>query len=511
LNQRASTAPYRRESINIQGDENPGKAIGFDGDGVLGAIAVGPALNVKSFGAKGDGTTNDAPAINAAIAAAAACPGAPADSGTIVQIPEGTFKITSPIILKNGITLRGCGNLVTVIKNYGDGDAIRAVAPEASYITIQDLQVFDGLGIASRTAGHAIHMDGTAESTGFTIERVYLLGHINGLNAKIVGYSALRDMRVASAKEIGLCVTGLNTVNLTLENVGVLNSGTVGYYLADINFCVISACFSDANASHGFHLFRGTTITFNSVSSEGNHGNAFHVDATQVLTFNSCSVAKIETDDGFVLDNARYVTIISPSIATITGVGIKGVNTYSCVSILSPRISGAVGGAYSDPLGVFSLFGADGTTFCADGAVRITPTGINSNVVITANGTGDILFNPTNIVGQNVGIGTLTPGKRLSIESGDAAYLQSIYNFAPTSSSFGLLIDAGTDASDGPLFVRSKDSVPLLRVRGDGLVTAGTESMEVSTVGKGFILKSPDGTRYLIKVANGGALSTTVA
>ena len=38
-------------------------------------------------------------------------------------------------------------------------------------------------------------------------------------------------------------------------------------------------------------------------------------------------------------------------------------------------------------------------------------------------------------------------------------------------------------------------------------VTAG--DVEVDTVGKGFILKSPDGTRYRIAVANGGALSTS--
>ncbi len=36
-------------------------------------------------------------------------------------------------------------------------------------------------------------------------------------------------------------------------------------------------------------------------------------------------------------------------------------------------------------------------------------------------------------------------------------------------------------------------------------------SIEVMNIGAGFILKSPDGTRYRITVANGGALSTTAA
>jgi len=57
---------------------------------------------------------------------------------------------------------------------------------------------------------------------------------------------------------------------------------------------------------------------------------------------------------------------------------------------------------------------------------------------------------------------------------------------------------------------------------GDILVVKGTSgstvatispagSIEVSTVGQGFVLKSPDGTRYRIAVANGGALSATPA
>jgi len=41
LNQRSATAPYHRETVELQGDEHPGKAIGFDTNGVLGAIDAG--------------------------------------------------------------------------------------------------------------------------------------------------------------------------------------------------------------------------------------------------------------------------------------------------------------------------------------------------------------------------------------------------------------------------------------------------------------------------------------
>jgi polygalacturonase len=60
------------------------------------ALARAATLSVKSFGAKGDGHTNDAAAINAAIAAGAA--------GDTVEFPAGTYVSTS-IHLRSSITL----------------------------------------------------------------------------------------------------------------------------------------------------------------------------------------------------------------------------------------------------------------------------------------------------------------------------------------------------------------------------------------------------------------------
>ena len=66
----------------------------------LKAIQAGGFLNVKDYGAKGDGTSNDTNAINLAIATALA--------GRIVYFPTGTYLITSEIdITANYITLMG--------------------------------------------------------------------------------------------------------------------------------------------------------------------------------------------------------------------------------------------------------------------------------------------------------------------------------------------------------------------------------------------------------------------
>src|SRR6202789_3774527 len=63
------------------------------------AMAAGKVCNVKSYGAKGDGTTKDTAAIQKAIDACAAGKG----GGTVV-VPAGTYLI-APIQLKSNIIL----------------------------------------------------------------------------------------------------------------------------------------------------------------------------------------------------------------------------------------------------------------------------------------------------------------------------------------------------------------------------------------------------------------------
>ena len=57
-------------------------------------------LSVRSFGAVGDGTANDQPAVAAAITALNGDPG-------VVYFPPGTYRIGSPISVPSGVVLRG--------------------------------------------------------------------------------------------------------------------------------------------------------------------------------------------------------------------------------------------------------------------------------------------------------------------------------------------------------------------------------------------------------------------
>ena len=68
-------------------------------------------LNVRSFGARGDGTTDDTAALQAAVKAANAGP-----TGGVILLPAGTYVLNRPLtVLRGGVVLRGEGQGRTVI------------------------------------------------------------------------------------------------------------------------------------------------------------------------------------------------------------------------------------------------------------------------------------------------------------------------------------------------------------------------------------------------------------
>lgn len=64
----------------------------------------GTGLNIKTFGAKGDGQSDDTAALRATITAAAK------SGGGRVIIPPGIFKVSSPIDLPSGVVIDGSGS-----------------------------------------------------------------------------------------------------------------------------------------------------------------------------------------------------------------------------------------------------------------------------------------------------------------------------------------------------------------------------------------------------------------
>jgi hypothetical protein len=133
----------------------------------------GQFFNVKSFNAKGDSTTNDVVAIQAAIDAAVAA------GGGTVFLPGATYKVNTAIQLKVGVRLLGVGS-----------------SPGAGAITTI-------LGTAGQ---NVIELPTTGSNVGFGVENLILSGGLNGIYvpANAAGYTTyvkLRDLHIVSPSQ----------------------------------------------------------------------------------------------------------------------------------------------------------------------------------------------------------------------------------------------------------------------------------------------------------------------
>ena len=192
---------------------------------LLGGFVPSHALNVKEFGAKGDGTTNDAAAIQAALDAVPT--GAPI--GGVVFFPAGTYLIGSTLLVGDNTTLIGPGKSdIVTIKGNNLPTALlagkNAAATRRFNIHLRDLQ-FDntseatagGIGVDFHnvTEGSLNHVRITRVETGFRCggAAAYYTLILNTTSSKTVtGYAlnaTCNDTRIIASR-VELATTGIH-------------------------------------------------------------------------------------------------------------------------------------------------------------------------------------------------------------------------------------------------------------------------------------------------------------
>lgn len=200
-------------------------------------------VSVKDFGAVGDGVTDDTAAIQAAIDSL---------SGGTVNFPQGTYVISSPILLKRGIRLLGSGPFDTIsqasakifLKSGSNcamlktPAAVSGVGSATHYMALENL-LFDGnkTGQTVETAGGAIQFYGAW--VGSWIRQVFIYNTLgpafvtqSGSDFEIdvlwiqgcqtaTGYAFDSNADISGGTRSGL----LNVLELYVENVSNKTGG----------------------------------------------------------------------------------------------------------------------------------------------------------------------------------------------------------------------------------------------------------------------------------------------
>lgn len=229
----------------------------LDGKVTKGDIVV----NVKDYGAVGDGVTDDTAAFFSAVAIVA--------SGGTVFVPEGTYPVTSFPAMPNGSYICGAGSGVSQILQIGWSDA--------SFISWAGS--LSGATVCTLTANHSAGTSTfTVDSTSnLEVEKVYILGTTTGFSSldptmykgelvrvksinsatSFTVYGNSRDFYSTAAGSKILPIsfrTGVGLKNITIKNSnpGVNKKGLVQFYAC--NNVVVSDVVFEGIDLHGLQL-----------------------------------------------------------------------------------------------------------------------------------------------------------------------------------------------------------------------------------------------------------------
>ena len=317
-------------------------------------------VNVAAYGALGNGTHDDAAAINAAIAACVAA------GGGVVSFPAGNFIVGSTIVLQTHVRLEGAGRGITVLKGLAG----------TTMDLVQTLN-FAGL-VGTNTAGGPYQ---------FGMANMSLNGNsrAGGRCASFYGYAyILDDVEFFGAAGDGFysewCTSGLvpvtaggNSMEAQINRTSYFSNGGNGITFRGPHDTILTNCFSFLNTGIGALFQQSATYIGACVI------NTFHSYGNQqvgVQTNTSLYVSGLQSENNratggiFVQSPAGQLNGSNIIVFENTGFGIRFDGNSSSVA---------------------AIFSYANST---DGVAVIGLNNILSDISSTNNGNDGLIINP---------------------------------------------------------------------------------------------------------------------
>lgn len=254
-----------------------------------GAVTGVDWLNVKAYGATGNGTTDDTTAIRNALAA---CPG-----GGTVYLPVGIYATSGALTIPPGVTLRGSHGAhldptdafnTTSIKplaSFSDTVCVQFLGQaQAGYSDVSCEQKLVDLTLdGSRLSGSTIDgMSATGLVHGVQMDNVCVRSFPNhGLATTVVSNLGPYSWRMTrcifeSCGGIGLSLN--NMTDCTFIDVESFNNGGNGWFIGGYSDSIFQNCRAEWNAFDGFNI-QCNGLLMIGCTTDSNNQNGVHLQS----------------------------------------------------------------------------------------------------------------------------------------------------------------------------------------------------------------------------------------
>jgi len=321
-------------------------------------------VNVKAFGAVGDGVTDDTTAIQAAITALPA-------TGGILYFPPGTYLVNSGLPLTglvSGTKVCGAGRNASIIKNGGTGN-IWSIPTATSKVTFESITLQSGA-----TSGHIFAPAGSIQT-------------FNAIDVQAVQNNPAKsiwahvDAGYTDSMWLGCILTHNGATSVPAFD---FTAATVSRY----NSNTWQRCQVNCEAASATWFFDFAT----SAAADYNYDNCFR-DITCEIT--NGGVARVLTGNGFIFDNVNiYDLTTTTKDLFVIGAGAGALTSRNTLFQRVGRRGGTLGGGLSD-IALITGGKANRTTFilCNTGSASGFTVDLTSNTMCTAVDCGNVTFN----------------------------------------------------------------------------------------------------------------------
>jgi len=462
-------------------------------------------------------------------------------NGGEVFIPRGRYKITGTILLKRGIQIVGLSRESSQFLSFNTGSVFKYI-DSGTYIQdeigVKNCSIWQDVSVVP-TSGAAIEIasDGvTFESNYWNIDNVLIEGTYYGIKAMGGIGCAVRNSNISKCVKSNIILTQERaTTSTVFENTYCHISGDSGFEIqsslvggkvaAFVNFI---GCAADSSTNYGYKIGDGLTVTFTACGAECNGIAACKFDDSNVtaniyaLNNGTCGVevnacSKLTFVGGYLKGTVGYGINVTSALGSITIVGTEFLDNYATNKINSVykvlNLSddyGLVGGGNNWAIGVTQQPDPDSVFQVAGNAGAGSTTGLKANVFFTGAGA----TRNSALYTQALTADTVVTYPQLIGHFLANAY-KGVASFVTKSAGLWIVEQTkGTSANANIMIAVAEASVP----NGEWNVYSGSAkdslfkgNLIFDTVGKGVIVKTPDGTKkYRIGVDNAGALTSTL-